>query len=78
MNLLPQFYTPQSDFESIVIYAVSVLQVNEAFAAQFVAVQRELGLDMDKTNVNGGAVAVGHPVGASGARITAHLTHELK
>ncbi|XP_071850639.1 3-ketoacyl-CoA thiolase, mitochondrial-like [Apostichopus japonicus] len=57
---------------------MDLVEVNEAFAAQFVAVQRELGLDMDKTNVNGGAVAVGHPVGASGARITAHLTHELK
>lgn len=54
------------------------IKVNEAFAAQFLAVQRELGLDPEKSNVNGGAVALGHPVGASGARITAHLTHELK
>jgi len=53
------------------------VQVNEAFAAQFLAVQKVLGLDLDKTNVNGGAVAVGHPVGASGSRITAHLVHEI-
>jgi len=53
-------------------------QVNEAFAPQFLAVQKELELDMDKTNVNGGAIALGHPVGTSGARITAHLVHELR
>lgn len=57
---------------------MDLVEVNEAFAAQFLAVQRELGLDPEKTNVNGGAVALGHPVGASGARITAHLIHELK
>jgi len=51
--------------------------VNEAFAAQFLAVQKVLALDLEKTNVNGGAVAVGHPVGASGSRITAHLVHEI-
>jgi len=51
--------------------------VNEAFAAQFLAVQKILGLDMDKTNINGGAVAVGHPVGASGSRIVTHLVHEI-
>ena len=54
-----------------------VIQVNEAFAAQFLAVQKILGLDLEKTNVNGGAIAVGHPVGASGSRITANLTHEI-
>lgn len=56
---------------------VDVLQVNEAFAAQFLSVQKVLGLDLDKTNVNGGAIAVGHPVGASGSRITANLVHEI-
>lgn len=55
----------------------NVAQVNEAFAGQFLAVQKALGLDPEKTNVNGGAVAVGHPVGASGSRITAHLVHEI-
>lgn len=54
------------------------VQVNEAFAPQFIAVQKELELDVDKTNVNGGAIALGHPVGTSGARITGHLVHELR
>ena len=53
-------------------------QVNEAFAPQCLAVSKELGLNMDITNVNGGAIALGHPLGTSGARITGHLVHELK
>lgn len=56
---------------------IDVFDVNEAFAAQFLAVQKVLGLDLEKTNVNGGAVAVGHPVGASGSRIIANLVHEI-
>jgi len=52
-------------------------QVNEAFAAQFLSVEKELGLDRSKTNTNGGAIALGHPLAASGSRITAHLVHEL-
>jgi acetyl-CoA acyltransferase 2 len=55
-----------------------LIEVNEAFAPQVLAVQKELGLDMDKLNVNGGALAVGHPLAASGARITTHLVHELQ
>jgi len=55
-----------------------LIEVNEAFAPQVLAVQKELNLDMDKLNVNGGALAVGHPLAASGARITTHLVHELK
>lgn len=55
-----------------------VFQVNEAFAPQYLAVEKVLGLDPEKTNVNGGAIAVGHPLGASGSRITAHLVHELR
>jgi acetyl-CoA acyltransferase 2 len=51
--------------------------VNEAFAPQYLAVEKELGLPRDRTNVNGGAIALGHPLGASGARITAHLAYEL-
>ena len=54
------------------------LQINEAFAAQFLAVQKELDLDSSITNVNGGAIALGHPVGASGARITANLVYEMR
>lgn len=57
---------------------MELIEVNEAFAPQFLAVQRELELDMAKTNVNGGAIALGHPVGTSGARITGHLVHELR
>ncbi|KAL5499450.1 hypothetical protein EMCRGX_G010869 [Ephydatia muelleri] len=52
--------------------------VNEAFAAQYLAVEKDLGLDRAKTNVNGGAIALGHPLAASGSGITAHLMHEMK
>lgn len=52
--------------------------MNEAFAAQYLSVEKALGLDPEKTNVDGGAIALGHPLAASGSRITAHLTHELR
>lgn len=52
--------------------------MNEAFAPQALAVQRELGIPMEKLNLNGGAIALGHPLGASGARISVHLVHELR
>jgi acetyl-CoA acetyltransferase family protein len=55
-----------------------LIEVNEAFAAQYLAVEKELGLDRERTNVDGGAIALGHPLGASGARITAHLVNELR
>ena len=54
-----------------------LIEANEAFAAQSIAVARELGFDMDKVNVNGGALAIGHPVGCSGARIIVTLIHEM-
>jgi acetyl-CoA C-acetyltransferase len=57
---------------------VDLVESNEAFAAQALCVVRELGLDSDKVNVNGGAIAIGHPVGASGARILTTLLHEMK
>lgn len=57
---------------------IDLIDVNEAFAAQFLAVQKEIKLDPSKTNLNGGAIALGHPVGASGARIIANLAYELK
>ena len=57
---------------------MDLVEVNEAFAAQYLAVERELGLDPARTNVDGGAIAIGHPLGASGARITAHLLHALR
>jgi acetyl-CoA acyltransferase 2 len=56
---------------------VDRVEINEAFAAQFLACAKELDLDMDKTNIHGGAIAIGHPLGASGSRITAHLAHEF-
>ena len=56
---------------------IDLIEVNEAFAPQYVAVERELGLDRDRVNVNGGAIALTHPLGATGARITTHLLHEL-
>jgi acetyl-CoA acyltransferase 2 len=57
---------------------MDLVEVNEAFAAQYLAVEKELGLDRSKTNVNGGAISIGHPLGASGARITTHLVYELQ
>jgi acetyl-CoA acetyltransferase family protein len=57
---------------------IDLVEVNEAFAAQYKSVEKELGLDPEKTNVNGGAIALTHPLAASGARITIHLLHELR
>ena len=57
---------------------VDLFELNEAFAAVGIASTRALGVDADKVNVNGGAIALGHPIGASGARVVLHLAHELK
>jgi acetyl-CoA acyltransferase 2 len=57
---------------------MDLVEVNEAFAPQYVAVEKELGLDRARTNVHGGAIAIGHPLAASGARITIHLLHALR
>jgi acetyl-CoA C-acetyltransferase len=57
---------------------IGLFEVNEAFSAQFLAVRMELGLDPERVNVNGGAVALGHPIGASGARILVTLLHEMR
>uniref|UniRef100_A0A4W4G5F7 Acetyl-CoA acyltransferase 2 n=1 Tax=Electrophorus electricus TaxID=8005 RepID=A0A4W4G5F7_ELEEL len=57
---------------------MDLVEVNEAFAPQYLAVAKALGLDPEKSNVNGGAIAIGHPLGASGSRITGHLVHELR
>mmetsp|Transcript_20132 Transcript_20132/g.50093 ORF Transcript_20132/g.50093 Transcript_20132/m.50093 type:complete len:401 (-) Transcript_20132:2040-3242(-) len=56
---------------------VDRIEINEAFASQFLACAKALELDMDKTNIHGSAIAIGHPLGASGSRITAHLAHEF-
>ena len=57
---------------------IDLFEINEAFAAQSIAVIRELGINQDKVNVNGGAIALGHPIGASGARILVTLINEMK
>ena len=69
-NALARTQAKLSDFD--------LFEVNEAFAPQYLAVEKELGLPRDQTNVDGGAIAVGHPLGASGARITMHLIYELR
>jgi acetyl-CoA C-acetyltransferase/acetyl-CoA acyltransferase 2 len=69
-NTLVRAEAQLSDFQ--------LFEVNEAFAPQYLAVERELGLPRDRTNVDGGAIAVGHPLAASGARITMHLIYELR
>ena len=56
---------------------IDLLEINEAFAAQAIAVNRDMGWDTSKVNVNGGAIAIGHPIGASGCRILVTLIHEM-
>lgn len=63
---------------SLSLEDIDLFEVNEAFASQSIAVIRDLNIPLDKVNVNGGAIALGHPIGASGARITATLLYELK
>ena len=65
------------DKAGLTVADIDLVEANEAFAAQSIAVARELGFDMDKVNVNGGAISIGHPVGASGARIIVTLLHEM-
>ena len=62
----------------VTIDDIDLIEANEAFAAQSIAVGRELGFDPAKLNVNGGAISIGHPVGASGARIIVTLLHEMQ
>ncbi len=57
---------------------IDLIEFNEAFAAQVLAVVRELGLDLDKMNVNGGAIALGHPMGATGTKLTVQIMNEMK
>jgi acetyl-CoA C-acetyltransferase len=61
----------------LTIDQIDLIEANEAFAAQSVAVAKDLGFDLEKVNVNGGAIALGHPIGASGARIVVTLIHEM-
>jgi acetyl-CoA acetyltransferase len=62
----------------LTIDELDLIEVNEAFAAQYLAVEKELGLDRSRTNVNGGAIALGHPLGATGTRLVLTLLHELQ
>jgi acetyl-CoA C-acetyltransferase len=62
----------------VAVADLDLVELNEAFAAQSIPVIRELGLDPEKVNVNGGAIALGHPLGMSGARLVVSLLHELR
>ncbi|MEZ4651736.1 MAG: thiolase family protein [Candidatus Eisenbacteria bacterium] len=64
--------------ESLTLEEIDLVELNEAFAAQVIACDRELGFDRDRLNVNGGAIALGHPIGCTGARITVSLLHEMR
>ena len=66
------------DKVGITLDQVDLFEINEAFSAQYLAVEKELGLDREKVNVNGGAIAIGHPLGATGTRLILTLAHELK
>jgi acetyl-CoA C-acetyltransferase len=57
---------------------IGLVEINEAFAAQYIGCEKELGLDRDITNVNGGAIALGHPLAATGARLSITLSREMK
>ena len=69
---------PVASTKKVTIDDFDLIEANEAFAAQSIAVARDLGFDMSKVNVNGGAIALGHPVGASGCRILVTLLHEMQ
>jgi len=62
----------------LTIDQIDLVELNEAFASQVLACARELGIDLDKLNVNGGAIALGHPLGCSGARLVTTLLHEMR
>jgi acetyl-CoA acetyltransferase family protein len=66
------------DRAGLTLAQIDLIEVNEAFAGQYLAVERELGLDRDRTNVNGGAIALGHPLGMTGTRLLLTLLGELE
>ncbi len=79
MGLGPALAIPKALKKAgLVLSDVELFEINEPFAAQYLAVERELGLSRDKTNVNGGAIALGHPVGMSGTRLVITLLREMK
>ena len=79
MGIGPVFAIPKAlKLAGLELNDIDVIELNEAFAAQSLAVIKTLGLDPDRVNVNGGAIALGHPVGMSGTRVVLHLALELK
>jgi acetyl-CoA acetyltransferase len=66
------------DRQKLSLADLDLIELNEAFAAQVIACDRELKIDPEKLNVNGGAIALGHPIGCTGVRITTTLLHEMK
>jgi acetyl-CoA acetyltransferase len=66
------------ELAGLALEQIDRIEVNEAFAAQYLAVEKELGLNRDKTNVNGGAIALGHPLGATGTRLVITVLNELR
>ena len=79
MGIGPAYAIPEVlDLTGLGIGDMDLVELNEAFASQTIATIMEAGLDAEKTNVNGGAIALGHPLGASGAMLTARLLAEMK
>jgi acetyl-CoA acyltransferase len=79
MGIGPVFAIPKAlKIAGLTLDQIDVIELNEAFAAQSLAVIKELGLDEEKVNVNGGAIALGHPLGCTGAKLTATILRELE
>jgi acetyl-CoA acyltransferase len=79
MGLGPVFAIPKAlKMAGLKLADIEVIELNEAFAAQALAVMKEAGLDPEKVNPNGGAIALGHPLGCTGAKLTATILRELK
>lgn len=79
MGIGPTVAIPKAlQLAGLELSAIDLIELNEAFAAQALAVIREVGLDEEKVNVNGGALALGHPLGCTGAKLTVQMVHELK
>ena len=79
MGIAPASAAPKAlEKAGLKLEQMDLIEINEAFAGQVLAVGAELGWDWDKVNVNGGAIALGHPVGSSGSRIVVTLVHEMK
>jgi acetyl-CoA acyltransferase len=78
MGIGPVVAIPKAlELTGLALSDIDVFELNEAFAAQSLAVVRELGIDVDKVNVNGGAIALGHPLGCTGSKLTVQIVHEM-